>query len=235
MNEGLTIFLNIDREKADENEELVRRIDEFLENFGIKYSGVENIYCPVDRTGRDDAISAACRALSGVVWLKGKLAYVSVMNMTNVCSMEEIRPDDMEKPSESKLEYYEKFYQESNSLAHGIVVDENRQLRDGYISYIIAQKYGINPSIYEAFAKQPLKKVIKGRHVVRMEGEWKVKSNKFYCWNYTLKNPVVPGDILKADTKNGKAFVCVDRIEYVTGKEFCEEYRDIIKHMGKRI
>lgn len=235
MNEGLAIFLNMDRDKSGENEALIQKIDEFLLNFGIEYSGVKNMYYPVDRMGRDDAVFAACRALRGVVWLKGKLAYVSVLNMTNACSMEKIRLDHMRKPSKKKLQYYEKFYQESHSLAHGIVVDEHGRLRDGYTSYILAQKYGVSPSIYEAFAKQPLKKVIKGRHVVRREGTWEVKSNKFYGWNYMLKAPVVPGDILKADTKKGQVFVCVDRIEYATGKEFCEEYKDIIKHMGERI
>ena len=35
MNEGMTIFLNMDERKTDENEALIKRIDELLLNFGI--------------------------------------------------------------------------------------------------------------------------------------------------------------------------------------------------------
>ena len=50
-------------------------------------------------------------------------------------------------------------------------------------------------------------------------------------WRYS----VIPGDILKVKTKKGQAFICVNRIDYVTGKEFCEEYRHVIKHMKERL
>lgn len=235
MNEGMTIFLNMDEREFVENEALIKKIDELLQNFGIEYTGVRNIYKSTEEKNRDHAVFAACHALRNTAWLKGKLAYTSIMNLTNACSMEQIQLDNMAEPSAAKLEYYEKYYQESHTLAHGIVVDEHRQLRDGYTSYLIARKYGICPDIYEAFAEHPLRKVVRGRHVSWNKDTWIIKSEKIYTWNYTLKNPVVPGDILQVRTKKGQAFIFVDRIDYVTGKEFCEEHKNVIKHMRERL
>ena len=235
MNEGMTIFLNMDERKTDENEALIKRIDELLLNFGIEYTGVRNLYRPIEQANRDQAIFSACRALRDTAWLKDILAYTPIMNRTDTCPMTQIRLDHMSEPAAAKLKYYEEYYQESHTLAHGIVVDESGQLRDGYTSYIIAKKYGIRPDIYEAFAEQPLKKVVRGRHVVWDKETWKIKSDRYYTWNYTLRDPVVCGDILKVRTKKGQAFIRVDKIDYVTGKGFCEEYRNVIKHMKKRL
>ena len=113
-------------------------------------------------------------------------------------------------------------------------MDENRQLRSGYTSYVIAKKYGIRPDIFEAFAGQPLQKVVRGRHVSPSQDGWHIKNDNLYSWNYIIKKPVVPGDILKVQTKRGQEFIRVDTIDYVTGTEFCEKYADVIKHTGKR-
>ena len=231
MNEGLTIFLDMDEGEADETEALIKRMDNLLLGCGMVYTGFRNVYRPIEEKDRDRAVFTAYRALVGADWLKGKLAYAPVMHQLDVCPMEQIRLDHMKEPSAAKLEYYENYYQKTHKLAHGIVVDEHGYLRAGYTSYIIAKKYGIRPDIYEAFAEQPLRKVIKGQHVLRDGDTWKVKSIKGYIWNYTLKNPVVPGDILKVKTKRGQAFICVRKIDYLTGKEFCEEHRNVIKHM----
>lgn len=231
MNEGLAIFLNIDKRKAVENEALIKRIDELLLGSGIKYSGFNNVYSPVEVKDRDDAVFTACRVLRNTDWLKNKLAYVTIINRVSVCSMDQIRSEHMSEPSSAKLEYYEKYYQKSHTLAHGIVVDEHGQIRDGYVSYIIAKKYGLHPDIYEAFAEQPLKKIVRGEHMLKDGDAWKAKSDKIYTWNYSLKDPVVPGDILEVRTQKGKAFICVREIDYITGKEFCKEHRNVIKHI----
>lgn len=235
MNEGMTIVLNLDEKDSDENEALLQRIDEFLLHLGIEYTGFRNVYRPINRSDRDSALFTACHALEKVDWLKDRLVSVGVMNQTNVCPMEKIQLDYMKKPSPKKLNYYEAYCQSSHKLAHGIVVDEYGQLRDGYTSYILAKKYGISADICEAFAGQPLKKIVRGRHVLWDEGKWKVKNNHYYTWNYTLKHPVVPGDILRAKAKRGQPLICVDQIAYVTGKEFCKEHKNIVKHMKMRL
>lgn len=234
MNEAMTIYLNINRWETAENEALIRRIDEFLLDYGIRYTGASNIYMPIEKADRDHAVYAACRALREADWLKDKLAYVPIMHMLDRCSMEQIRVDNMKKPSDAKVRYYEEYYQESGTLAHDIVVDEHRRLRDGYISYLLAGKYGIHVSIYEAFAEQPLKKVVSGSRVVGEKGAWKIEGDESDTWNYPLRAPVVPGDILEAETEEGPVPICVNRINYVTGKEFCEEYKNIIKHRKER-
>lgn len=235
MNEGFSLFLNLEEDKMEENEILIQKIDDFLLNFGIKYSGLANFYVPTDDDNRDDAVFAACEALKNIVWLKELYAFVLVGNRTNVCGMEEILTDDMSEPSEEKLKYYEDYYLASGKLAHGIVVDENRQLRDGYISYILAKKYGIRTDIYEALSSQPLKKVVKGRHVKLCGNEWKVISENRYRWFYGLKAPVVPGDILQVKTRKGLAFIRVDCIEYETGNNFCRRHKKTKRHLRVRM
>lgn len=233
MNEGLAVFLNIDAGRFTENEAFIKRIDDLLLESGIKYSGFRNIYRPIEEKGRDDAVFSACRVLREADWLKGKLADVSILNRVDACPMDRIGLGNMSEPSASKLEYYEKYYRKSNMLAHGIVVDEYGKIRDGYASYIIAAKYGLRPDIYEALVKQPLGKIVRGRHILRDGDGWKVKSGKVYTWNYSLKAPVVPGDIVAVRTQKGKAFICVREIDYVTGTKFCQEHRNVISHMGK--
>lgn len=112
---------------------------------------------------------------------------------------------------------------------------KSKQLRDGYISYLLAQKYDARAEICEMVSGQPLRKIVKGRHVVLSAGKWKLKSNKRYIWIYTLKNPVVPGDVLVVNIKKGRAYICVDGIEYTAGKGFRSRYNTVKKHMNVRM
>lgn len=235
MNEALTVFLHLDMEKEDENEALIRRIDRLLLTVGLKYSGFRNIYIPVNRRERDSAVFHACRLLEETDWLKGIFAYTGIMTWTNACPVEKILTDNMTEPMQDKFTYYEQYYLEKKELPHAIVVDENRQLRDGYISYLLAKKYDITSNVCEALQEQPLRKSVLGRHVRLDNGEWKIKSDKLYCWIYTLNDPVVPGDILRVKTKRGQDFICVDRVDYVAGREYCAKYKRVKLHTGMRM
>ena len=115
------------------------------------------------------------------------------------------------------------------------MVDENKQLRDGYISWLLAKKYDVQADVYEMVSDQPLRKIVKGMHVELSGGKWRRKSERRYTWIYPLKEPVVPGDILLANTKAGADFICVHRIEYTAGQEFCSKYKKIRKHMNARM
>ena len=233
MNEAMAIFLNIDAKQFIENEAFIKRIDELMLEYGIKYTGFNNIYRPAEAKDRDDAVFTACHVLRETDWLKDKLADISIINRVDVCSMDRIGVEHMAEPSASKLEYYEKYYQRSNTLAHGIVVDEHGLMRDGYTSYLIAAKYGLHPDIYEALAAQPLRKIVRGKHVLKDGDTWKVKNDKIYTWNYSLKDPVVPGDILAVQVQKGREFMSVREIHYITGTGFCQEHRNVIRHMGE--
>lgn len=235
MNEGLAVFLDLDERERKENRALIKRIDALLLEYGIKYSGIRNLYIPIDGKGRDQTVFDACRALREADWLKGRLVCIPIMQRTNACSIEEICVENMAEPAAEKLEYYEQYYQETHKLAHGIIVDEDKRLRDGYISYLLAKKYGVRPDIYEALAGQPLRKLISGQHVARSGDTWKVGSTKVYHWNYAIKDPVVPGDILLVEAKKGFAYIRVEEIAYTTGEAFCMEHRSVIKHMKERM
>ena len=208
-----------------ENEILNRSIDKLLLTVGMKYSGIMNMYIPVDVKKRDQAVFRAQELLRKTDWLKGILAYTLIGTMTNACPIEEIRTDRMCNPSPEKLWYYEEYYQKSKKLPHAIVVDEDKQLRDGYISYLLAKKYDAPAEICEALSGQPLKKIVKGRHVEFSDGKWRKKGDKHYTWIYTLKAPVVPGDILLVDTSAGPDFICVDRIDYTAERIFAQNIK----------
>lgn len=231
MNETLSVFLNLDMEKQRENEALILRIDELLLTAGMEYSGFFNMYVPVNRRERDRVVFQAVKLLKSTEWLKDILAHTLVGTLTNACPIEEIRTDAMSDPSPEKLRYYEQYYQRTNKLPHAIVVDEEKQLRDGYISYLLAKKYDAHADVYETTSSQPLRKIVRGAHVEFSGGRWRKKSDKRYVWKYMLKEPVVPGDILLAETKTGMDFMCVDKIDYVAGHEFCSQYKKIRRHM----
>ena len=56
MNDALSVYLNLNVEKKMENEMLIRRIDKLLLTVGMKYSGIMNMYIPVDVKKRDQAV-----------------------------------------------------------------------------------------------------------------------------------------------------------------------------------
>lgn len=231
MNECLTVYLKLDMEKSAENEELIERIDELLLTVGMKYSGVMNMYIPVDRQNRDQAVFRAEELLMNTDWLRDILAYKEIGQMTNACPMEMIQTDMMSHPSQEKLWYYEQYYQKKHKLPHAVVVDENKQLRDGYISYLLAKKYNVSVDVCEMVSGQPLRKIVIGTHVKFTKGNWRKKDKKRYVWIYALKEPVIPGDILLVKTTRGTDFICVDSINYAAGKEFCSKYKKVEKHL----
>lgn len=235
MNEVLAVYLNLDLENIVENEKFIRRIDELLLTVGMKYSGIMNLYTSVDKQKRDQTVFRAEELLKNTDWLKDILTHISVGTITNASPLDEIQTDMMSNPSPEKSWYYEEYYQKTKQLPHAIVIDENKQLRDGYISYLLAKKYDAQADVCEMVSGQPLQKSVKGRHMVFSNGKWRQKSNKRYTWVYALKNPVVPGDILLVNTRRGRANICVDRIEYVAGQGFCSRYNTVKKHMNVRM
>ena len=62
--------------------------------------------------------------------------------------------------SPEKLWYYEKYYQKKHQLPQAIEVDENKQLRDGYISYLLAKKYNVRADVCEMISGQLMRKIM---------------------------------------------------------------------------
>ena len=48
MNELLSVSLNLTPEECCKNEDLLKKIDELLLTAGMRYSGIMNLYAPVD-------------------------------------------------------------------------------------------------------------------------------------------------------------------------------------------
>ena len=235
MNDGLCVFLHLDEKQPEENEKLFERIDELLLTVGMKYCGVGNMYIPVHTEERDRAVFLAVQLLRETEWLKDILAAIPIASLKDVCPLDSILTENMTEPDKEKMRYYEEYYNASHKLPHAIIIDETKQLRDGYISYLLARKYKLKPDLYEAFSNQPLKKLVIGTHVKFCDGKWKRKGRRKYSWIYTKKHPVVPGDILQVNTKHGLDFMCVEKIDYVTGREFCRTYKRVKRHMDMRI
>ena len=85
MNDSLSVYLNLDMENRSRNEEVIRKIDKLLLTVGMKYSGIMNIYVPVDRKKRDQIVFQAEELLRATDWLKDILAYTMVGTLTNAC------------------------------------------------------------------------------------------------------------------------------------------------------
>ena len=107
MNESLSVYLNLDMGNESRNEELIERIDELLLTAGLKYSGIRNIYVPVDRQTRDQAVFRAEKLLRTTDWLKDILACTLIGTWTNACPLEKIQTDAMSEPSPEKLRFCE--------------------------------------------------------------------------------------------------------------------------------
>jgi hypothetical protein len=232
MNEGFALYLNLDLTEQEESEQYIQRTDHVLSEVGIKYSGFRNIYLPTEDGKRDQQIYLANKKLKETEWIRNKLSHIMIMNRTDACELGDISVNGMSEPSNVKFQRYEQYYQSTHKLAHPIAVDEKCKLRDGYISYLLAVKYGLHPDIYEALSDQPVRKIVRGMHVTYRENTWENTANKSYKWIYNLREAVIPGDILQVHVNHGLAFMRVDSIYYITGKEFCREHRTVKRHTG---
>ena len=123
------------------------------------------MYIPVHTEERDRAVFLAVQLLRETEWLKDILAAIPIASLKDVCPLDSILTENMTEPDKEKMRYYEEYYNASHKLPHAIIIDETKQLRDGYISYLLARKYKLKPDLYEAFSNQPLKKLVIGTHV----------------------------------------------------------------------
>lgn len=76
-----------------------------------------------------------------------------------------------------------------------------------------------------------MQKTVTGRHVCLNNNCAQITYKKTYQWVYTLREPVVKGDILLAATKNGYSPIVVDGISYNTGMEALYPLREIKKKL----
>ena len=136
-------------------------------------------------------------------------------------------------PKPEKIKYYEEYFLAKGCFANAVIVDECWNIRAGYVTYLLAKKYGVRPQIFEIRASKPIVKVVRGRYVKYISWEWRFVNEKRDSWIYTLSESVVPGDILRVEVAKGTAYMQVEEIKYIAGPASCVGLRKTLKHMKK--
>ncbi len=224
----LMVTVNMEGISRYEMDRIPERIDDIVRPYHLKWV-LRNMYFVEDGYDEDLAIDEAWKALEKTDWLKNKI-YLGVMQSISKCRLDEIQIEDMAEPEPDKVNKYRNYFEEhgisENNLTYPnpIVVDQNRKLLDGYISYLIMKERGYTYAecILENRGNT-LKKYVYGIH---MPGT----NEKKYKWSYPLRDAVVPGDILLAETSQGVKSVKVTGVEMGT-----EIYVDGLKKIRKMI
>ena len=233
MNDMIQVYFDYDVNNLQEKIEIEKEIqylDELVEKHGWKYSGVTNVYIPIVRETREETVSKVMEAIVSDEQLKKYSPKIMSGALTNVCKVEEIEVQHMIKPRDVKYSRYERYYLENKESTHGIIVDETKKIRDGYISYLLAKKYGCKVDIIEVPKESAVSKMVIGHHVEydKEQKTYIVKTNKRYAWIYNLKEAVVGGDVLLAQTSKGYAYMRVEKIINIAGKDAISKHKEII-------
>lgn len=236
------IFVYLDYNSDDEEERVcveedIKYMDTLIEKQGWKYSGVANMYIPMERDSREETITGVLEAIGSDKRLRKYSPKVISGMQTNSCTLKEIDIQHMTEPSTVKYNRYEKYYLENTELSHGIIVDENRKIRDGYIAYLLSEKYGCNVDIMEVPKGSPIAKLVIGHHV-EYDTEQKTyvtKTGKRYAWIYTIHEAVVPGDILLVKTSKGYAYMQVEKITNIAGRKTIKRHKKVKRNITAEI
>ena len=233
MNDMIHVFLNYDVDSWQERlgiEQEIQYLDTLVERHGWKYSGFANVYIPIVRETREETVSKVIKAIASDERLKKYSPKIMNATLTNACNLGEIELQHMTKPRDVKYSRYETYYLENKELAHGIIVDENKKIRDGYISYLLAKKYGCKVDIIDVPKKSAISKLVIGHHVEynNEQNTQIVKNGRRYAWIYNLKEAVVVGDILLVQTSKGHAYMQVEKITNIAGKGEISKHKKVI-------
>lgn len=236
MHDMFFVYLDYNVDNIEERlfiEEEIMYIDKLVEKQGWKYSGVANIYIPIERKTREETIDKVLQVIASDERLKKYSPKVISGTKTNACASGEIAAQHMTKANDVKYNRYEKYYLENNELAHGIIVDEDKNIRDGYISYLLSEKYGCNVDIIEVPKESSISKLVIGHHVEynTEQKTYVIKTNKRYAWIYTIHEAVVPGDILLVRTSKGNAYMQVEKITNIAGKKAINGYKKVKRNI----
>lgn len=156
-----------------------------------------------------------------------------IVELTSILNLDKINVSGMNMPRPEKLKYYERYFLEEGRFANAVVVDETWKIRAGYVTYLLAKRYGVRPRILQIRASSPLVKAVKGRYVHFRDGNWSHAGAREGLWKYGLKEPVVPGDILRVETARGTACIRVESLEYVEESENGAEIGNVLKHVRR--
>ena len=222
MNDIMYLYFDFDQkdqQAVDAIEKLLPGVDALLKDKGWEYTGFQNMYRPVKGTDPDETFDAAMKAVEEADYLKGYKPFFKVGMLTNACGLEEIIIQYEEPLDEEKLRRYREYYEETKQYAHGIIVDENHVLMDGYMTYLIAKGETYPPQIVQVRRGQQFRKAVGGKYIGGDEQR--------HGWYYDHGPAVVPGDVIAVPENEGVMQMLVERVFYVAGKHDCEKYKAI--------
>ena len=129
---------------------------------------------------------------------------------------------EITKPSTEKMREKEKEFQETGLLPTEIILDDQNRLLDGYISYLLAVKYGLE----DVPVKYGRRQVIKAHHK---------EHGKRYEWELPerLIDQVAAGDKVMIRNTRGLRWVIVDVVEEYGACEHPLGLRMVIKKKGE--
>ena len=234
MNDLMYVYLDFDpADKAvmQEVDRILIKLDDLLKEHNWEYMGHQNMYRPVKGTDPDDTYHEAQQAVLNAEWLKQYKPYFAMGALTNACDMEKIIIENEKPVPEEKLKRYSEYFDHKKEYAHGIIVDENNVLRDGYATYVLARGSVRRPDIMMVRSGQIFKKAVRGRVADRTENGFK-DTDERGTWYCDIEPAVIPGDILRAETDEGIREIRVERVFYLAGKYACGKYKDVVEHTG---
>ena len=237
MYDTMYVFLDYDIDNLEERfgiEKEIQYLDTLVEKYGWKYSGFANMYIPIVRETREETLGKVVEAIASDERLKRYSPRIMNGTLTNACALGEIVVKHMVKPGDIKFGRYERYYLENKELPHGIIVDEDKKIRDGYISYLLAKKHGCKADVIEVPQESAISKLVIGHHVEynKEQNTYTIKKNKRYAWIYNLKEAVVKGDILLVQTSKGHAYMQVEKINNIAGKDEISKYKKVIGNIS---
>lgn len=214
-----TLTVAIDMNKVSEHtlEEVPGIIDKVLEPHHLKWC-FNNIYMVEHGCDEDLAIHNAIKDLKAITWAKNALIWVVGYGIEEL-QLEKIDISNMAMPNPQKLSYYRKYMEEGESVTEclkhlcPIVIDRDNKLVDGYITYLIMKEHGIEKATCLIVEKDnSMKKYVSGIHLPENNRSTK----KEYRWKCSIDEPVVPGDILIANTRYGEKLIRVTHVGVAT-------------------
>lgn len=194
--------------------------------FGMTHNGFRHMCLPMDIEDRGHVCFLADREVHLEGTMQEELQYMPLEDIIVPDGMEGIRKGRMREPAPEKYAYYENYYLNTKKLCHPIIVDSRMHIVSGYVSYLLVQKYGAEAKVCRISQELPVQKIVKCALTERENGNFRVIAERGNRWIYGLEAPVMPGEILLVRTEQEEQYLCVEDIEYVTGKELLRDTWD---------
>ena len=193
-------------------------IDRIVEPYHLKWFFGNN-YMVEDGYDEDLAVRGAIKALESTEWLKDAVNIGFGREVVRR-RLDEIDTAGMAAQSQAKVEHYKNYFSDKKiseydlTYPNVIVLNEKNELVDGYVTYLLMKERGLaSAQCLLVPSGTVLKKYVYGVH---LPGVNQKRPEKSYAWAYPLREAVVPGDILLANTRCGRKLIKVTQVDVGT-------------------